>query len=71
MRVYIQRYNTFFTTTATGPHGISAHRRFWSAPHSPSSEINNNNNNKFPAVLWIRIREMVSLDPDYPKKQKK
>jgi hypothetical protein len=39
MRVYIQRYNTFFTSTATGPHGILARRRFWSAPHSPSSEI--------------------------------
>jgi hypothetical protein len=39
MRVYIQRYNTFFTSTATGPHGKSARRRFWSAPHSPSSKI--------------------------------
>ncbi len=65
MRVYIQRYNTFkvSSSTTTGPHGKSAHRRFWSAPHSPSSEINNNNYNnnnyntkdKFLAVLWIRI----------------
>ncbi len=40
MRVYIQRYNTFkVSTSTTGPHGKSARRRFWSAPHSLSSEI--------------------------------
>jgi hypothetical protein len=55
MRVYIQGYYTLFTTTATGPHGISAHRRFWSAPHSPSSKINNNNEYGYGIILIIII----------------